>query len=107
MRFVLYVAGLCYLLLATSSARCAEVQFPPLKVAPGFKATLFAVNPMIEYPSVIAAGPREGSVLVAVDNMYGVRAEKPRPDEIRLVEDTDGDGIADKATVFARGFNSI
>jgi putative membrane-bound dehydrogenase-like protein len=29
------------------------------------------------------------------------------PDEIRLVEDTDGDGYADKATVFAKGFNSI
>src|SRR5262249_35991013 len=30
-----------------------------------------------------------------------------RRDEIRLVEDTDGDGYADKATVFAKGFNSI
>src|SRR5207237_9099619 len=30
-----------------------------------------------------------------------------RHDEIRLVEDSDGDGYADKATVFATGFNSI
>ena len=30
-----------------------------------------------------------------------------RRDEIRLVEDTDGDGYADQATVFAEGFNSI
>src|SRR5205814_2301457 len=30
-----------------------------------------------------------------------------RRDEIRLLEDTDHDGYADKATVFATGFNSI
>ena len=35
-----------------------EKRFPPLKVPPGFKATLFACDPLIEYPSVIAAGPK-------------------------------------------------
>ena len=29
-----------------------EKRFPPLKVPPGFKATLFACDPLIEYPSV-------------------------------------------------------
>ena len=37
----------------------------------------------------------------------GLGTEIVRRDEIRLVEDTDGDGYADKATVFAKGFNSI
>ena len=78
-----------------------EKRFPPLKVPPGFKATLFACDPLIEYPSVIAAGPRPGALFVAVDYMTGLGTEIVRRDEIRLVEDTDGDGYADKATVFA------
>ena len=73
----------------------------------GFKATLFACDPLIEYPSVIAAGPRPGAIFVAVDYMTGLGTEIVRRSEVRLVEDTDGDGYADKATVFAGGFNSI
>jgi putative membrane-bound dehydrogenase-like protein len=84
-----------------------EKRFPLLKVPPGFKATLFACDPLIEYPSVIAAGPRTGAVFVAVDYMTGLGTEIVRRDEIRLIEDTDGDGYADKAAVYARGFNSI
>jgi putative membrane-bound dehydrogenase-like protein len=84
-----------------------EKRFPPLQVPSGFKATLFACDPLIEYPSVIAAGPRTGAVFVAIDYMTGLGAEIVRRDEIRLIEDTDGDGYADKATVYASGFNSI
>jgi putative membrane-bound dehydrogenase-like protein len=84
-----------------------EKRFPPLKVPAGFKATLFACDPLIEYPSAISAGPRPGAVFVAVDYMTGLGTEIVRRDEIRLVEDTDGDGYADRATVFAGGFNSI
>jgi putative membrane-bound dehydrogenase-like protein len=84
-----------------------EKRFPPLKVPPGFKATLFACDPLIEYPSVIAAGPRSGAVFVAIDYMTGLGTEIVRRDEVRLIEDTDGDGYADKATVYAAGFNSI
>src|SRR5262245_29231679 len=84
-----------------------EKRFPPLKVPPGFKATLFACDPLIEYPSVVAPGPRPGAVFVAVDYMTGLGTEIVRRDEIRLVEDTDGDGYADRATVYATGFNSI
>src|SRR4029453_8875315 len=42
-----------------------EKRFPPLKVPPGFKATLFACDPLIEYPSGIAAGPRPAALYVA------------------------------------------
>src|SRR5262249_4850407 len=78
-----------------------EKRFPPLQVPAGFKATLFACDPMIEYPSAIAPGPRSGSLFVAVDYMTGLGTEIVRHDEVRLVEDTDGDGYADRATVFA------
>src|SRR6202167_2506088 len=81
-----------------------EKRFPPLKVPPGFKATLFACDPLIEYPSVIAIGPKPGSIFVAIDYMTGLGTEIVRRSEIRLIEDTDGDGYADKATVYANGF---
>ena len=85
----------------------SEKRFPPLKVPPGFKATLFACDPMMEYPSAVAAGPRAGALFVAIDYISGLGAEIVRRDEVRLVEDIDGDGYADKSTVFAAGFNSI
>lgn len=44
-----------------------EKRFPPLVVPAGFKATLFACDPLIEYPSVIARGPKAGSLFVAID----------------------------------------
>src|SRR5207237_1566237 len=84
-----------------------EKRFPPLQLPAGFKATLFACDPLIEYPSVIAPGFRSGTLLVAIDYMTGLGTEIVRRDEIRLLEDTDGDDYADKATVFASGFNSI
>jgi putative membrane-bound dehydrogenase-like protein len=84
-----------------------EKRFPPLKVPAGFKATLFACDPLIEYPSALTIGPRPGAIYVAVDYMTGLGTDIVRRDEVRLVEDTDGDGYADKATVFAKGFNSI
>jgi putative membrane-bound dehydrogenase-like protein len=84
-----------------------EKRFPPLKVPDGFKATLFACDPLVEYPSVIARGPRPGTLFVAADYMTGLGTEIVRRDEVRLIEDTDGDGYADKATVFAGGFNSV
>lgn len=84
-----------------------EQRFPPLVVPAGFKATLFACDPLIEYPSVIAAGPRPGAVFVAIDYMTGLGTEIVRRSEVRLVQDTDGDGYADIAPIFADGFNSI
>jgi putative heme-binding domain-containing protein len=84
-----------------------EKRFPPLRVPGGFKATLFACDPLIEYPSAIAPGPRPGSLFVAVDYMTGLGEQIVRRDEIRLIEDLDGDGYADRSTVFADGFNSI
>jgi putative membrane-bound dehydrogenase-like protein len=85
----------------------SEKRFPPLLVPSGFKVTLFACDPLIEYPSVLSIGPRPGSVFLAHDYMTGLGTKIERQDEIRLVEDTDGDGYADKSTLYAGGFNSI
>lgn len=92
---------------AAVTGKITEQRFPPLLLPAGFQATLFACDPLVEYPSVIALGPRQGSVYVAYDYMTGLGLEIVRRDEIRLVEDTDGDGYADRSTLFAEGFNSI
>ncbi len=84
-----------------------EKRFPSLKLPPGFKATLFACDPLVEYPSVIAVGPEPNSLFVAHDYTTGLGIEIVRRDEIRIVRDTDGDGYADTSTLYAGGFNSI
>jgi putative membrane-bound dehydrogenase-like protein len=85
----------------------SEKRFPPLVVPPGFQATLFACDPMVAYPSAIAAGPRAGSIFVAVDYVSGLGPEIVRRDEVRLIEDLDRDGYADRMSVYASGYNSI
>lgn len=112
-RFTLAIGSLVVVTLAGGGAEepltgpQTEKRFPVLKLPAGFRATLFACDPFIEYPSVIAAGPNANSLFVAIDYMTGLGEEIVRRDEIRLIEDTDGDGYADKSTVFADGFNSI
>jgi putative membrane-bound dehydrogenase-like protein len=114
-RSLLCLAGAALLMLPGNRVAAAppktgpetEQRFPPLQLPAGFKATLFACDPLIEYPSVIALGPRPGTLYAAVDYMTGLGTEIVRRDEIRLLEDTDGDGYADKAAVYASGFNSI
>jgi putative membrane-bound dehydrogenase-like protein len=107
---LILVAFLAYLAPAQEPVRTSpetEKRFPPLKVPPQFKATLFACDPLIEYPSVLALGPRSNSIFLAHDYMTGLGEKIVRRDEVRLVEDTDADGYADKSTVWAGGFNSI
>ncbi len=84
-----------------------EERFPPLIIPEGFESTLFACDPLVEYPSVIALGPRPSTLFVAHDYMTGLGVEIVRRDEIRLLADTDDDGYADKSTVYAGEFNSI
>ena len=86
-----------------------EGRFPSLQIPDGFKATLFACDPLIEYPSVIALGPRAGSLFVAHDYVTGLGVEIIRRDELRLVEDSDGDiiGTANWTADYARGLISF
>ncbi|MFN0050774.1 MAG: HEAT repeat domain-containing protein [Planctomycetales bacterium] len=84
-----------------------EQRFPPLTVPEGFRATLFACDPLVEYPSVIALGPQTGSLFVAHDYLTGLGVEIVRRDEIRWLLDTDQDGYADRSVLYADGFYSI
>ena len=49
---------------------------------------MFACDPLIEYPSVIAVGPRTGTLFVAHDYLTGLGKEIVRRDEVRVITDT-------------------
>lgn len=69
-----------------------------VKALDGFKVTLFAEPPFAEYPTCVTA-TLEGAVFVCTDGNLAQDLVKGRGRIIRLV-DEDGDGHADKYTVF-------
>ncbi len=71
-----------------------------LRAAPEFEVSLFASEPMITNPAAIDIDTR-GRVWVAEVEWYRAGAKDPPADKIKVLEDTDGDGKADKGTVFA------
>jgi putative membrane-bound dehydrogenase-like protein len=106
--FTLAIAATTFATAASAQTGPAtEQRFPPLQVPDGFRAALFACDPLVEYPSVIALGPEAGTLFVAADYLSGLGSTITRRDEVRLLRDTDGDGHADRATVYAEGLNSV
>ncbi len=80
-----------------------EEERKTFKVADGFEVTLFAADPLVAKPIQINFDAR-GRLWVATSSIYpqiGV-GEVPN-DKIVILEDTDGDGKADKSSVFADG----
>ena len=73
-----------------------------LQVAPGFEVRLFASEPEIGKPIAMAWDARGRLwILETVDYPNEMQPEGRGRDRIRICEDTDGDGRADKFTVFA------
>lgn len=73
---------------------------------PGFKIELFASEPQIDKPLNMAWDSR-GRLWVTNSREYPYPAQqdaRPR-DSLTILEDTDGDGRADKSTRFADGLN--
>lgn len=71
----------------------------------GFRATLFAAEPDVVQPISFAIDDR-GRLFVAEAMNYG-EWKATGKDRIVILEDSDGDGKADKRTVFYEGFNYI
>src|SRR5205085_9072691 len=73
------------------------------QVPPGFEITVAAAPPLVDYPT-LACFDDEGHLYVSEganeNNPYAVTS-KTLPRSIRRLEDTDGDGVFDHATVFA------
>lgn len=78
-----------------------EKELAAFHPAPGYEVSLFAADPMIANPISINWDSR-GRAWVATSSTYPhiVPGREPN-DRIVILEDTDGDGRADKHTVFA------
>jgi putative membrane-bound dehydrogenase-like protein len=75
-----------------------------MQMAPGFECKLYAGEPSLVNPIAMTVDER-GRVWVVECFEYPKRTPKgqmPR-DRIRILEDTDGDGVCDKSTIFAEG----
>lgn len=97
------VLSLCMLLAAPAFAqKTAEEELKSLRPAAGLDVGLFASEPMITNPSCLDVDSH-GRVWVAEIQFYRSKAKNPPADKIKVLEDTDGDGKADKMTVFADG----
>ena len=70
-----------------------------VKVPDGFALTMFAGPPVAMYPTVVAPAP-DGSVYMGTDLNLAQGAVKGRGRIVRLV-DVDGDGRADRYSIFA------
>ncbi len=96
------------LIVCLLSASPALAQLSPddelktLKAAAEMEVSLFASEPLITNPAAIDVDTH-GRVWVAEIQFYRGGAKQPPADKIKVLEDTDGDGRADKVTVFAEG----
>src|SRR5205823_2366855 len=80
-----------------------EVERRTFKVAEGFEVNLFAADPRLAKPIQMNFDPK-GRLWVASSEAYPqIRPGQKQNDKIIVLEDTDGDGRADRTTVFADG----
>jgi putative membrane-bound dehydrogenase-like protein len=80
--------------------KSAAASLETIRVRPGFKVELMAAEPLVRDPVAFAFGA-DGKLWVVEMGDYplGARAGEPGG-QIRVLEDADGDGKYDKATVF-------
>ena len=77
-----------------------------IQIAPGFELALFAAEPEILKPMAMAWDARGRLWIVeSVDYPNQLSDDQQGNDRIKICEDTDGDGRADKFTVFADRLN--
>jgi len=93
-------------LVRPSDPLTPEQQEKSFRLPPGFKIQLFASEPDIYKPLNMAFDAR-GRLWVtnSTEYPYPVALDKKGRDRITILEDTDGDGRADKSSVFADGLN--
>lgn len=76
------------------------------QLPPGFQARLFAAEPDIANPVAMTWDERGRLwVLELYEYPLGAESGKKGRDRVKILEDTDNDGVVDKVTVFADGFS--
>ncbi len=101
---------LCLLVIYPTVSRAAEVHAIAVpgnfQLHPGLDLSLFASEPQVIDP-VALCFDEDGRVFVAEmrDYPYGIGPDRMPGGTIRLLEDTDGDGRADRSVVFAEGLS--
>src|SRR5881392_791890 len=98
--FTLIVAGSATLALAADESAQADMQ--KLTAGKGLEATLFASEPMLVNPCDMDIDSR-GRVWITEGANYRKWSNPPlhpEGDRIVILEDTDGDGVADKSKTF-------
>ncbi|MEX2185909.1 MAG: PVC-type heme-binding CxxCH protein, partial [Pirellulales bacterium] len=76
-----------------------------LSVPEGFEVNVFAAEPWVSNPTSICVDTK-GRIWVTESSIYRHPGGTLRPDRIKVFEDVDGDGRADRATVFFEGLMS-
>lgn len=103
------VPSLALALVVPLAVTSATAQHDPaeavkqLDVHEGLEATLFASEPMIQSPSSIDVDHRGRVWMCEVVNYRRNKGKRPEGDRILILEDTNGDSVADKSTVFYQG----
>src|SRR4029078_8680558 len=75
-----------------------------MMVPGGFSGELVAREPEIVNPVAMTFDER-GRIWITESLEYPRKSAGPGRDRIKILEDTDGDGRADKVTIFAEGLN--
>ncbi|MBL9126928.1 MAG: hypothetical protein JNL97_04745 [Verrucomicrobiales bacterium] len=88
---------------STSAPHATPQPVPAFDVAEGFEVSLWAENPMLFKPIQIN-WDSQGRLWAASSRVYPqIRPGQEAEDSVVVLEDTDGDGHAEKSTVFADG----
>jgi putative heme-binding domain-containing protein len=93
-------------LIRPSDPLSPEEQLKTFRVPEGFQMQLFASEPQIAKPLNMACDDR-GRIWVTntIEYPFAAPADREGRDSIKILEDTDGDGRADKITTFADKLN--
>ncbi len=88
-----------------SGGRAPQDALAAVDVYPGLAATLFAAEPTLSNPTNIDIDHRGRVWVCDVVNYreHGRNDRRPEGDRILILEDTDGDGVADSSKVYYQG----
>lgn len=111
-RFALIFLGWSGLCLASQPTSIADLpdanpdaELKSFVVPEGFEVNLFAAEPMIQKP-VQMNWDAQGRLWVVTSSTYPhIKPGEAAKDQVVVLEDTDGDGKADKSTTFADGLH--